>query len=111
MPVVVAVVESEDAVGAGLESADCELSELVGFRHALERKGGYGCVGEVAVDAHYHPLRRFESACLEHHAGDAERVDYIAGGEVHGETVEDVSLVEVADGVGKVDGVGGVGYE
>ena len=44
-------------------------------------------------------------------AREAEGVDGVAGGEVDRETVEHVALVEVLDGIGKVDGVGGVGQE
>ena len=111
VPAVVAVkvVKGEYAVGAGLEVTDCEAAVLVGLRDAVHREGGDGGVGEVAVHSHHHALGGLEVGSLEHHARNAERVDRGTGGEVGGKAIEHVSLVKVADRVGKIHGVCHVG--
>ena len=110
--VAVEVVEGEDSVAAGLEVADGELAVLVGAGDALEGHLGEGGVGEgLGVYADGHALGGLERAAFEDDAAQAQRVDLRAGGEVEGEAVEDVALVEVLDGVGEVDCVCGVGQE
>ena len=106
VPVAVTVVDGENLICAGLEAADGKLPKLVGLGHAFERQGADGRIGEVAVDADHHSLSRLEILGLKHHAGNAEGIDCGAGGKIHGESVEDIALVEVADGVGEINGVG-----
>ena len=83
VPVIVAVVvcQRENAVCTLLQVAYCKLAILVGLCYALHRQSGHGGVAEIGIHAHKHALRRFEIACLKHHAADLQRVDMAAGRE------------------------------
>ena len=79
VPVAVAVVDGIHAVVARFQTSDRELAILVGLGDTFQRQGGDGRVGEIAVDAYQHTLRRLEVAGLEHHARYHKGVERVAG--------------------------------
>ena len=81
---------------------------MVGAGYALEGQRVDRCVGKVAVYSHKHTLCRLEVFGLQHHAGYAEGVECRPCREIHGETVEDITFVEIFDGISEVYGIGRV---
>lgn len=109
--VVVGVGERVYAVFSGGNAFDDKLAAAVGSRHSEHGLACEYAVAQVAVEAYEDAFNGLEVLRVEHVSCHFERVDVVACRESVGVVAQRVALVVVADGVGEVDGVGGVGLE
>ena len=109
--VTVSVLEGVDAVRAGGYTTYDEVAAGVSARHTHHGSLLKCAVLHVAVQSHENTFDGFQIVGFEHVTGHFERVDMVAGGETVGVVAQRVALVVVRDGIGEVDGVGGVGFQ
>ena len=109
--VAVHVVEGIGSVLSRCHAFDDEMSAAVGSRHPEHRLFLEGTVGQVAVESYEDAFDGFQIFGLEHIASHLHGVDVLSGREAVGVVAQRVALVVVGDGVGEIDGVGGIGFE
>ena len=109
--IAVDIVQREDVVTPGLEVAQGELSLVIGAADTVKGQLGESRIVEIAVKAHDDVLHGLQVACTQRDAAHGQRVDGVAGGEGESVAFQRIAFVEILDGVGEVDAIGGVGNQ
>ena len=109
--VAIGLLQGIDTVLARSDTFHLEAPGGVGARYSEHGCGGECRVAQVVVESHENAFHWLQVLCLEHVACHLHGVDGRTGGETEGVVAHGVALVVVGDGIGEIDGVGGVGAE
>ena len=109
--IAVYILQGIGTISAGSDTLDDEVAPAVGTRHTEHGLGFEGRVGEVVIEPYGDALDRLQVAGVKYIARHFEGVDLLARGEAIGERAHRIALIVVADGIAKIDGIGGVGLQ
>ena len=109
--VAVHVVQAIDAIRAGSNAFDNEMSAIVGASVAQHGLGGERRILQIGIKPYLNPFHRLQALGIQHIAANLHRVDMIACGKRIGVVPQRVVLIVVGDGIAEVNGVSGVLFQ
>ena len=117
--VAVSILQGKHPIGACGNALDDEVAPAVGARNANHGFRGeervalsaYLTLRNGRIEPHENTLDGLQILSFEHIARHFHRVDGLPRGEAVGVVAHRVVLVVVADGIGEIDGVGGVRFQ